>query len=317
MTTARWLRIAIGTETARSATKQTTRATVPAVDDLTVSSWMLAEATSSASPTTLPPAATRSTRRSGVSNTQCEATTVITTCPATMAWTATMGMVRRATTVSTQPERSMASAPRYIGCSTIVAARVARRVAIAPSRAAPELAPAEASAARSPRRSTPSSLPCGDRRSPLERRRVVRFTAPRPARRAPWDPPDEEDDVALDATALTMVVLGVAVGLVGVLVPALRAARRGLLVVGVLLVAAGGVFGLVATDEALRLADAPVLGWMIAVRSTDRTALAETVSLVGGTTFTAALALVAAVVLALRGGGCTPSSGSWASPWAR
>ena len=107
--------------------------------------------------------------------------------------------------------------------------------------------------------------------------------------------------MALDATALTMVVLGVAVGLVGVLVPALRAGRRGLVVVGVLLVAAGGVFGLVATDEALKLADAPVLGWMIAARSPDRTALAETVSLVGGTTFTAALALVAAVVLAVRG----------------
>jgi hypothetical protein len=107
--------------------------------------------------------------------------------------------------------------------------------------------------------------------------------------------------VALDATALIMVVLGVAVGLVGLLVPALRAGRRGLLIVGVLLVAAGGVFGLVATNEALGLADAPVLGWMIAARSPDRTALAETVSLVGGTTFTGALAVVAAIVLALRG----------------
>lgn len=107
--------------------------------------------------------------------------------------------------------------------------------------------------------------------------------------------------MALDATALTLVLLGVGIALTGLGVRSLRPGRAGLVVVGVLLVAAGAVFGLVAGDEALDVADAPVLGWAIALRSPGRTALAETVSLVGGTTFTGGLAVVAAVVLLLRG----------------
>ncbi len=107
--------------------------------------------------------------------------------------------------------------------------------------------------------------------------------------------------MALDATAATIIVLGLVVGLAGVLVPALRPWRTDLVLVGVLLLGAGAVFALVAGDEALELTDGPVLGWVVAHRSPGRTAVAETVSLVGGTAVTGVLAVVAAAVLALRG----------------
>lgn len=106
--------------------------------------------------------------------------------------------------------------------------------------------------------------------------------------------------MALDATALTLILLGVVVGGAGLAVPALRGLRRRFLAVAVLLVAAGVVFGLVGADEALDVADAPVLGWVIAYRSPGRTAFAETVSLVGAPCSPAA----------------SPCSPRWSSPCA-
>ena len=86
------LRAAIGTDTPSRTTKATTSATTPAVLGVTCTSSTLALATSSARPRTLAPAAQRSRRRSGVSNTQCDAITVMPTWPATIACTATIGM---------------------------------------------------------------------------------------------------------------------------------------------------------------------------------------------------------------------------------
>jgi len=114
--------------------------------------------------------------------------------------------------------------------------------------------------------------------------------------------------VALDATAVTLLALGV---LIGVAVLADRAARgalasvpgalRGTGIVAVLVLAAGLVFTLVATDEALADADAPVLSWVLGIRTPGLTSAAEAVSLVGGTVGTGGLAVVAAVVLFARG----------------
>jgi undecaprenyl-diphosphatase len=69
----------------------------------------------------------------------------------------------------------------------------------------------------------------------------------------------------------------------------------------VLTALAAVVFALVADDEALTTADAPVLGWLVGHRTPGLTAAAEAVSLVGGTLGTGGLAVVAALVLWARG----------------
>lgn len=114
--------------------------------------------------------------------------------------------------------------------------------------------------------------------------------------------------MALDATALTLVVLGILLGgavladrAVGGALASVPGALRDLGIVAVLVLAAGVVFGLVATDEALADADAPVLSWVLGIRTPGLTAAAEAVSLVGGTVGTGGLAVVAAVVLFARG----------------
>jgi undecaprenyl-diphosphatase len=102
--------------------------------------------------------------------------------------------------------------------------------------------------------------------------------------------------------------VGLAVAAVVLLVGAVLARRRtprpvpaALVVAGVLVAGAATVFALVARDETLADTDAPVLAWMVAERTAGRTDLAETASLVGGTFFTGGLAVLAALVLALRG----------------
>jgi undecaprenyl-diphosphatase len=114
--------------------------------------------------------------------------------------------------------------------------------------------------------------------------------------------------VALDATAVSLLVLGVLIVLAtvadhvaGGALSAVPGALRATAVVGVLVAAAGAVFALVATDEALAAADSPVLGWMLALRTPGLTTTAEVVSLVGGTVGTGGLAVVAGVVLFARG----------------
>lgn len=114
--------------------------------------------------------------------------------------------------------------------------------------------------------------------------------------------------MALDATAVSLIVLGLLLGgavladrLAGGALAAVPGALRDLAVVAVLVVAAGLVFTLVATDEALAGADGPVLGWVLGVRTPGLTTAAEVVSLVGGTVGTGGLAVVSAVVLFARG----------------
>lgn len=105
------------------------------------------------------------------------------------------------------------------------------------------------------------------------------------------------------------VVLWVVAALVGAVAVALLlrggSAARG---VGVPLLAAallgglaGVVFALVVADDTLAAADTPVLAALLGVRSPGVTAAAEAVSFVGGTAGTGGAAVVAAVVLALRG----------------
>ncbi|MFC5142417.1 phosphatase PAP2 family protein [Actinomycetospora rhizophila] len=114
--------------------------------------------------------------------------------------------------------------------------------------------------------------------------------------------------MALDATAVTLLVLGALIGIAvladrvaGGALAAVPGALRDTGIVAVLVLAAGAVFALVATDEALADADAPVLGWVLGIRSPGLTDAAEAVSLVGGTVGTGGLAVVAAVVLFARG----------------
>lgn len=102
--------------------------------------------------------------------------------------------------------------------------------------------------------------------------------------------------------------VGLAVTAVVLLLGAAFARRRAprtvpacLLVSGVLVGLSAAVFALVARDETLADTDAPVLGFMVAERTTGRTDLAEAASLFGGTVFTGGLAVLAALVLALRG----------------
>ena len=68
----------------------------------------------------------------------------------------------------------------------------------------------------------------------------------------------------------------------------------------VLTALASVVFALVADDEALTAADAPVLAWLVEHRTPGLTTAAEAVSLVGGTVGTGGLAIVAALVLWAR-----------------
>lgn len=114
--------------------------------------------------------------------------------------------------------------------------------------------------------------------------------------------------MALDATAVSLLGLGLLIGLAaladrlaGGALAAVPGALRDTTVVAVLVAAAGGVFALVATDEALAAADSPVLAWAVAHRTPGLTTAAEVVSLVGGTVGTGGLAVVAAVVLFARG----------------
>ncbi|WP_433800587.1 phosphatase PAP2 family protein [Actinomycetospora sp. CA-084318] len=104
------------------------------------------------------------------------------------------------------------------------------------------------------------------------------------------------------------VAVGLAVAAVVLLVGTGWARRRTprpvpvcLVVAGVLVGLSAAVFALVARDETLADTDAPVLAWMVAHRTTGRTDLAEAASLFGGTFFTGGLAVLAALVLALRG----------------
>ena len=89
--TARRLRTAVVMPTAASSSSTTTIAIV-APTPVSGSSPVRELPTRSPSPSTLAAAAARSIRRSGVSNTQCEAITVMTTWPETIACTATIGM---------------------------------------------------------------------------------------------------------------------------------------------------------------------------------------------------------------------------------
>ncbi|PVZ10004.1 phosphatase PAP2 family protein [Actinomycetospora cinnamomea] len=114
--------------------------------------------------------------------------------------------------------------------------------------------------------------------------------------------------MALDATAVSLLVLGLLLGmavladrLAGGALSAVPGALRDTAVVAVLVAAAGAVFALVATDQALVAADSPVLSWAIAHRTPGLTTTAEVVSLVGGTVGTGGLAVVSAVVLFARG----------------
>jgi undecaprenyl-diphosphatase len=133
---------------------------------------------------------------------------------------------------------------------------------------------------------------------------------PAPLRRAARvaDPLPRGGPVALDATAVALLVLGLLIGL-GVLadrlaggaLAAVPGALRDTTVVAVLVAAAGAVFALVASDDALAAADSPVLAWAVAHRTPGLTTAAEVVSLVGGTVGTGGLAVVSAVVLFARG----------------
>jgi len=114
--------------------------------------------------------------------------------------------------------------------------------------------------------------------------------------------------VALDATAVSLLVLGLLIALAtladrlaGGALSAVPGALRDIALVAVLVAAAGAVFASVATHEALAAADSPVLTWVIAHRTPGLTATAEVVSLVGGTVGTGGLAVVSAVVLFARG----------------
>lgn len=114
--------------------------------------------------------------------------------------------------------------------------------------------------------------------------------------------------MALDATAVSLLALGALIGIAvladraaGGALAAVPGALRDTAIVALLVLAAGAVFALVATDEALADADAPVLGWVLGIRSPGLTSAAEAVSLVGGTIGTGGLAVVAAAVLAVRG----------------
>ncbi|MDL5155247.1 phosphatase PAP2 family protein [Actinomycetospora termitidis] len=80
-----------------------------------------------------------------------------------------------------------------------------------------------------------------------------------------------------------------------------RPVPRCLVVAGVLVGLSAVVFGLVAQDETLAATDGPVLGFLLTQRTPGRTDLAEAASLFGGTFFTGGLAVLAALVLALRG----------------
>jgi undecaprenyl-diphosphatase len=114
--------------------------------------------------------------------------------------------------------------------------------------------------------------------------------------------------VALDATAVSLLVLGLLIvlaaladRLAGGALSVVPGAVRDTAVVGVLVVLAGVAFASVATDEAYAAADSPVLGWVVAHRTPALTSAAEVVSLVGGTVGTGGLAVVSAVVLFARG----------------
>jgi undecaprenyl-diphosphatase len=114
--------------------------------------------------------------------------------------------------------------------------------------------------------------------------------------------------VALDATAVSLVVLGLLIvlaaladRLAGGALAAVPRAVRDTAIVCVLVALAGVPFALVATDEALAAADSPVLGWVVEHRTPGLTSAAEVVSLVGGTVGTGGLAVLSAVVLFGRG----------------
>ncbi|MEJ2888504.1 phosphatase PAP2 family protein [Actinomycetospora aeridis] len=114
--------------------------------------------------------------------------------------------------------------------------------------------------------------------------------------------------MALDATAVSLLVLGLLIGIAvvadrvaGGALAVVPGALRDTAIVAVLVLAAGAVFALVASDEALADADAPVLGWVLGVRTPGLTSAAEAVSLIGGTAGTGGLAVVAAVALFARG----------------
>ena len=114
--------------------------------------------------------------------------------------------------------------------------------------------------------------------------------------------------MALDATAVSLLVLGLLVVLAaladrraGGALAVVPGAVRDIAVVGVLVALAGVAFALVATDEAYAAADSPVLGWVVVHRTPGLTTSAEVVSLVGGTVGTSGLALLSAAVLFGRG----------------
>lgn len=106
------------------------------------------------------------------------------------------------------------------------------------------------------------------------------------------------------AVAVILIALGVLGPLVALL--AVPAPRRpdvtvGAVTAGALVAAAGVVFALVVDGESLDAADAPVLAEMVAVRAPGLTAWSEGLAVFGGTLFTGGLAVLCAVVLALRG----------------
>ena len=74
-----------------------------------------------------------------------------------------------------------------------------------------------------------------------------------------------------------------------------------LVAAGLLAGLAGVVYALVVAEDTLAAADAPVLAALLGIRSSGVTAAAEAVSFVGGTVGTGGAAVIAAVVLALRG----------------
>jgi undecaprenyl-diphosphatase len=75
----------------------------------------------------------------------------------------------------------------------------------------------------------------------------------------------------------------------------------GLGVAGVLTAVAGALFLLVAADETLDATDLPVLSWLVERRTAGFTTTAEVASLAGGTFPTGGLAVLAAVLLHVRG----------------
>ncbi|MEJ2871713.1 phosphatase PAP2 family protein [Actinomycetospora sp. OC33-EN08] len=104
--------------------------------------------------------------------------------------------------------------------------------------------------------------------------------------------------VAIGLAVVAAVLLG---GAVYARARAPRSVGRCLLLAGVLVGVSASVFGLVAGDDTLAATDGPVLGWMVAHRTPGLTDLAEAASLFGGTFFTGGLAVLAALVLAVRG----------------